>query len=155
MLKSGDPLPDIQLEASDGRRVALRELFGQRALVIYFYPKDHTFGCTLESCDFRDQYQQFLDLGAQVVGISRDDRSSHLSFIAEHQLPFVLLSDPDGSAHRAFGIKKVLGVLPARVTFVVTPPDLPGGIATIRFVYRSEIAFKTHVSEALGALRRL
>lgn len=149
MLTAGDALPNLELLASDGERVRLHDCFGPRALVIYFYPKDHTFGCTLESCDFRDQYQRFLDLGAQIVGISRDGVASHKSFVEQHRLPFRLLSDVSGAAHAAFGVKKALGLLPARVTFVAERPGV------IRFVYRSEIAFKAHVSEALLALQRL
>jgi peroxiredoxin Q/BCP len=147
MLAPGDPLPDLELLASDGRKVRLHDCFGQRALVLYFYPKDHTFGCTVESCDFRDQYQQFLMLGAQVVGISKDDLESHRRFVQKHQLPFLLLSDPDSLAHVTFGVKRVLGLFPARCTFVATRPGV------IQFVYRSELAFRAHASQALAALR--
>jgi len=149
MLAPGDPFPNPELHASDGRRVRLHDCFGQRALVVYFYPKDHTFGCTIESCDFRDQHPQFLALGAQIVGISKDDPETHHSFAQKFRLPFLLLSDPTAEAHEIFGVKKVLGIIPARVTFVATRPG------TIQFVYRSQLAFRAHASQALAALRAL
>ncbi|HTM46483.1 MAG TPA: peroxiredoxin [Polyangiaceae bacterium] len=149
MLAPGDLLPNPELLSGEGKSVRLHDCFGDSALVIYFYPKDHTFGCTIESCDFRDQYQAFLAQGAQVVGISRDDVRSHQSFIRQHGLPFPLLSDAQGTAHRLFGVKKVLGVLPARVTFVALRPGV------VRHVYQSELAFRAHATDALNALKRL
>jgi peroxiredoxin Q/BCP len=149
MLAPGDPLPNPELLSSQGKSIHLHDCFGDTALVIYFYPKDHTFGCTIESCDFRDQYQAFLAQGAHVVGISRDDIDSHRSFVAKHHLPFPLLSDSQGIAHQLFGVKKVLGVLPARVTFVALRPGV------IRHVYQSELAFRAHATDALSALDRL
>src|SRR5690242_20018474 len=114
MLQVGDPMPDVTLIGETGP-VKLRDRIG-KALVVYFYPKDETYGCTKEACSFRDQYEDFVGAGAEVIGISRDDASSHASFKAHHRLPFTLLSDPGGAVSNQWGIKG--GILPGRVTFV-------------------------------------
>src|SRR5580698_6341286 len=92
----GDPMPDVSL-LGDAGPVKLRDKIGDKALVVYFYPKDETYGCTIEACAFRDAYQDFTDAGADVIGVSRDDAASHASFKKNHRLPFTLLSDPNGS----------------------------------------------------------
>src|SRR5690606_37884996 len=119
-----------------------------KALVIYFYPKDETFGCTKEACSFRDQYEDFVAVGADVIGVSRDDATSHASFKQHHRLPFTLLSDPGGLVAKAWGIKTTLGV-PGRVTFVFDK----GGVVRHRF--ESAIRFGKHVDEALDVVKRL
>ena len=116
MVNVGDSMPDSVL-TSDAGSVPLRTKIG-KTLVIYFYPKDETAGCTKEACSFRDAYEDFVAAGAEVIGISRDDATSHASFKAHHRLPFTLLSDPDGTVAAAWGVKKSLGLLPERVTFV-------------------------------------
>jgi peroxiredoxin Q/BCP len=90
----GQQVPDIRLEASDGREVSLVDFKGQM-VVLYFYPKDMTPGCTTEACDFRDHYAALTEKGVQVIGVSPDDIKSHHKFIEKHQLPFLLLSDPE------------------------------------------------------------
>src|SRR5690349_14122573 len=108
MLKVGDPMPDVTL-TGDGGVVRLREHIG-KALVVYFYPKDETYGCTKEACSFRDQYEDFVAAGADVIGISRDNSASHAAFKSNHRLPFTLLSDPGGSVANAWGVKGSLGL---------------------------------------------
>src|ERR1700712_3288112 len=114
-LNPGDPMPDVSLVGPDGP-TKLREHIG-KPLVVYFYPKDETYGCTKEACSFRDQYEDFVAAGAEVIGISRDDAASHAKFREHHRLPFTLLSDPGGSVAAGWGVRSLLGI-PGRVTFV-------------------------------------
>jgi len=126
--------------------VELRERIG-KPLVVYFYPKDETYGCTKEACAFRDSYEDFVGAGAEVIGISRDDAASHASFKQHHRLPFTLLSDPGGKVGKAWGIDG--GLLPGRVTFVFDK----AGVCRHRF--SSAIRFGKHVDEALAVVRKL
>lgn len=107
MVKVGELVPNFKLPASNGQEVSLADYRGKK-LVIYFYPKDMTPGCTAESCDFRDFNGQFAEHGAEVIGISPDDLDSHEQFISEHKLPFLLLSDTDHGAAELFGVWKEL-----------------------------------------------
>src|SRR5258708_38455229 len=115
MLNVGDAMPDVTLVGDSGP-VKLRDRIGKK-LVVYFYPKDETYGCTKEACKFRDQYEDFVAAGAEVIGVSRDDAASHAKFREHHHLPFTLLSDPDGKVAASWGVKTTLG-LPGRTTFV-------------------------------------
>ena len=139
-LSPGDSMPDTTLIGPDGP-TKLRERIG-KPLVVYFYPKDETYGCTKEACGFRDQYEAFVEAGADVIGVSRDDAASHAKFRDHHRLPFTLLSDPGGQLAKAWGVKGGLG-LPGRVTFVFDKD----GVCRHRF--DSQIRFGKHVDEAL------
>ena len=145
-LKPGDPMPDSNLVGPDGP-INLRDKIG-KPLVVYFYPKDETYGCTIEACKFRDQYEDFVAAGAEVVGISRDDAGSHDRFKTHHKLPFTLLSDPRGEVASAWGVRGKLG-LPGRVTYVFDK----AGIVKHRF--DSMIRFGKHVDEALTVVKQL
>src|SRR5258708_3771303 len=114
-LSAGEAMPGNS-PASPRGPVKLRDKIG-KPLVVYFYPKDETYGCTKEACRFRDQYEDFVAAGAEVIGISRDDAASHAKFREHHHLPFTLLSDPDGKVAASWGVKTTLG-LPGRTTFV-------------------------------------
>ncbi len=146
MLNVGDSMPDVTLQG-EGGPVKLRDKIG-KPLVVYFYPKDETYGCTKEACSFRDQYEDFVGAGADVIGISRDDAKSHADFKSHHRLPFTLLSD-DGSAARVFGAKALFGMLPGRVTFVFDK----GG--KLRHRFDSMLKFNQHVDEALAVVKQL
>jgi len=146
MLNPGDAMPDTTLIGPDGP-VALRERLG-KTLVVYFYPKDETYGCTKEACSFRDHYEDFVTAGADVIGVSRDDAGSHASFRQHHRLPFTLLSDPGGKVATTWGVKG-LGPLPGRVTFVF---DKTG---TLRHRFSSQLRFGRHVDEALDVVKQL
>ena len=148
-IQPGDPVPDVALLDENGAEVRLRGLVSGRPLVICFYPKDGTPVCTMEACRFRDAYQDLRGLDADVVGISSDPPDSHRRFSERHGLPFRLLSDPDGSARRAFGTGRTLGILDARVTYVVD------GDGVIRHVFSSQFRPGKHVREALRGLREL
>lgn len=148
-LAPGDRMPDLTLPGPGGNPVRLHDLSGDKTLVVYFYPKDETAGCTAQACSFRDQYEDFSAAGAEVVGISGDSVESHESFARHHRLPFVLLSDPGGKARAAFGVGKTLGLIPGRVTFIVDR----GGV--IRHVFESQIRVGKHVDEALRVIKSL
>jgi peroxiredoxin Q/BCP len=145
-LQAGDAAPDFSLPDADGKPVSLSGFRG-RPVVLYFYPKDDTPGCTLEACAFRDQYEDFVDAGAVVVGVSSDSSGSHRAFASRHRLPFTLLSDRDGAVRKRYRVPSTLGLLPGRVTFVID------GRGVIRHVFNSQLAATRHVSEALDALR--
>jgi peroxiredoxin Q/BCP len=147
-LGPGDPAPDFTLEDQDGRPVRLADLRG-RPVVVYFYPKDDTPGCTRESCAFRDHYAAFQDAGAEVLGISSDPPASHKAFADKHRLPFRLLADAGGRVRAAFRVPRTAGLLPGRVTYVI---DREG---VIRHAFNSQLAATRHVDEALEVLRRL
>ena len=143
----GSTAPDITLPDQDGRPVSLSDLRG-RWVVVYFYPADDTPGCTAESCSFRDRYEDFVDAGATVVGISSDPVESHKRFAAKNRLPFTLLSDVDGTARKAFGVGRTLGLLPGRVTFVIDPEGV------VRSSFSSQFRPTRHIDEALAVIRR-
>ena len=149
MLQAGEPMPDVELEDADGRKLRTRDLVGEKVLVLYFYPKDDTPGCTAEACSFRDQYEDFVEAGAAVVGVSSDPGASHRAFAAKHRLPFTLLTDASGAARAAFGVKSTLGLLPGRATFVIDR----GGI--VRDAFSSQLRAREHVSRALEIVRGL
>ena len=126
-LEIGSPAPDFTLPDQDGDAVSLAALRGQR-VVIYFYPKDDTPGCTKEACNFRDQWAAFEQHGIKVLGISKDNAASHGKFIAKYSLPFTLLTDaepcPVATAYESYGLKKFMGkeyMGMMRHTFVVDP----------------------------------
>lgn len=146
MLNVGDSMPDVTLQGDAGS-VKLRDKIG-KPLVVYFYPKDETYGCTKEACSFRDAYEDFASAGAEVIGISRDGTKSHAEFKSHHKLPFTLLSD-DGSAAKAFGAKTLFGLLPGRVTFVF---DKDGKLA---HRFDSMMKFNQHADEALAVVKQL
>jgi peroxiredoxin Q/BCP len=115
----GDVAPDFTLPSQSGTPVRLGDMIGGKALVLYFYPKDDTPGCTAEACSFRDGYEAFVEAGAEVVGVSSDSAESHKRFAARHALPFVLLSDEGGEVRKLYGVPSTLGLLPGRVTYVI------------------------------------
>jgi peroxiredoxin Q/BCP len=147
-LAPGDPIPPIALEDAEGVLRRSDQLDG-RALVLFFYPKDDTPGCTAEACAFRDSYADLKALGAEVWGVSGDDANSHRRFAARHQLPFPLLVDRGNGLRQAFGVPAVLGLLPGRVTFVID------GDGVVRHVFNNLLDGAAHRQEALAALRRL
>jgi thioredoxin-dependent peroxiredoxin len=148
-IRVGDTAPDFTLPSQSGDPVRLRDRLGDRVVVLYFYPKDETPGCTAEACAFRDSHEAFTDAGAEVIGISSDSAGRHVSFAGRHQLPFTLLSDQGGGVRKSYGVPALLGVLPGRVTYVI---DRTG---TVRHVFNSMTNIGQHVSDALDVVRRL
>ncbi len=145
-VRAGDRAPDFELPDAAGRSVRLADFRSRKAVVLYFYPKDDTPGCTKEGCAFRDAYQEFQDLGAEVIGVSSDSGESHARFAAKHRLPFLLLSDRGGAVRKRYGVPSTLGLLPGRVTFVI---DREG---VVRHVFNSQLQAERHVREALASL---
>ncbi len=148
-IEEGDQAPDVTLPSHEGQEVSLVDFRGKQAVVLYFYPKDGTPGCTKEACSFRDAYEDFSEAGAAVIGVSGDSADSHQSFAANNRLPFTLLADSDGSLRKAFGVPKTLGLLPGRVTYVI---DKQG---VVRYVFNSQTQAERHVTEALKVVREL
>lgn len=141
-IKIGDIAPDFTLISQDGSSVNLRDFRGQ-TVVLYFYPKDDTPGCTKESCAFRDQYEVFKEQGAEVIGISGDSPESHQKFATKYQLPFILLSDKGDQVRKQYGATAAFGLFPGRVTYVI---DKNG---VVQYVFDSMLNFNGHVEEAL------
>lgn len=148
----GDMAPDFSLPDQHGRMVRfsdLRRAGGRDApVVLFFYPRNFTPGCTREACAFRDEFEQFTEAGALVVGISGDDAESHARFAATHRLPFTLLSDSGGEVRRLYGVPASLVLFPGRVTYVI---DTRGVVV---MVFNSQFRPGAHVRRALDALRR-
>jgi thioredoxin-dependent peroxiredoxin len=148
-VKVGDRAPDFALPSQEGKLISLADFRGKSALVLFFYPKDESPICTKEACSFRDAYEDFTKAGAAVIGVSSDSAESHQTFAAHHRLPFLLLSDTDGSLRKAFGVPKTLGILPGRVTYVIDKEGI------VRLIFNSQLAAGEHVAEALKIVRQL
>jgi peroxiredoxin Q/BCP len=149
MIDVGTAAPDFELPDQNGERVRLSGFRGKSPVVVYFYPKDDTSGCTIEACGFRDDFEKFQAAGAEVIGVSDDSESSHGAFVSKYKLPFTLLSDKGGSVRKLYGVKKTLGVIPGRVTFVI---DRAG---VVQHTFSSQSKPAQHVEEALKALASL
>ena len=145
----GDPAPELTLTTQSGEQISLAQYRGKNAVVLFFYPKDGTPVCTKEACAFRDAYEDFVEAGAVVIGVSGDSADRHEAFAANHRLPFVLVSDTDGLARRAFGVPKSMGLLPGRVTYVIDKDGI------VRHIFSSQFAADRHVQEALDWIRKL
>ncbi len=145
----GSIAPDFTLPSQSGEPVSLRDFLGKRPVVLFFYPKDNTPGCTRQVCAIRDEFEGFAKLDAEVVGISSDPVSSHERFTEDHNLPFTLLSDEGGRVRQLYGAPKTFGLFPGRVTYVI---DKEG---VVRHVFSSQLGVTRHVEEALRVLREL
>ena len=118
-------------------------------LVLYFYPKDDTPGCTAEACGFRDLYEEFTEAGAEVVGVSSDSEASHQRFAGKHKLRMRLLTDADGTLRQLYGVRSTLGIWPGRATFVIDRDGI------VRHVFASQLRIVSHVGQALDVVRTL
>lgn len=145
----GDEAPEFTLRSQTGEQVDLKEVIARNAVVLYFYPKDDTPGCTTEAKAFRDSYEAFKELGSEVIGVSSDTVDSHRDFASKCELPFTLLSDYDGKVRRLFGVPSALGLLPGRVTYVI---DTKG---VVRHIFSSQMNPGKHVEEAMKVLRSI
>jgi peroxiredoxin Q/BCP len=148
-LQLGDKIPDFSAKDSKDATFESTSIVGKKPVVIYFYPKDNTPGCTAQACSFRDQYEDFKDLGAEVIGISSDSIASHEKFIEQYRLPFILLSDNDKKIRNLFGVKPDLfGLIPGRVTYVADRNGI------IQFIFDSMNA-KNHIPKALETIKKM
>jgi len=147
-LQIGDATPSFSLFDQTGNPRTNKECKGQ-PLVLFFYPKDDTPGCTAEACGFRDKYELFRLLGALVWGVSNDNEASHRKFAEKNKLPFPLLCDEDNSLRKKFGVPKVLGLLDGRVTYIIDSKGI------IRHVFKDLLNAPQHVTEALTVLQEI
>jgi thioredoxin-dependent peroxiredoxin len=148
-IQVGDKAPDFTLPSQAGEQVRLSDRLGERIVVLYFYPKDETAGCTKEACAFRDSYEVFAEAGAEVIGVSSDSVDRHAAFAGHHELPFTLLSDQGGQVRKSYAVPATLGILPGRVTYVI---DRAG---TVRHVFSSQTNIGRHVNDALDVVKKL
>jgi peroxiredoxin Q/BCP len=146
MLLPGTPAPALTLPDQDGRPFDLAAAWEARNVVLFFYPKANTTVCTREACAFRDAFADLEALDTRVIGISRDGIGTQRAFASRWKLPFTLLCDVDGRAHKAFEVRGFLGLLPARITYVIAR----GG--TIRAAHDALLQSDGHVQAALAAL---
>ena len=145
-VKVGDKAPDFTLPNQSGQMVSLKDFLGKKSVVLFFYPKDFSRGCTAQVCAFRDSYEVFKDAGAEVIGVSSQSMSSHERFVFTFKLPYMLLSDEDGKVRKLYGVPSTLGVIPGRVTYVI---DKEG---VVRHIFNSQFNPEKHIEEALKAL---
>jgi len=146
-LTIGDRAPNFTLPSATGEKISLQDFIGEKSVVVYFYPKDDTPGCTKESCAFRDSYEVFKDAGAEVIGISGDSIESHQKFAQKYNLPFILLSDSKNEVRKLFGVPSTLFILPGRVTYVIDKEGI------VRHIFDSMLDFKAHVDEAIKTIK--
>lgn len=144
----GDQAPQFKARDQNGVERSIADL-GGKPLVLFFYPKDDTPGCTIEACSFRDQYAGIQALGAEVWGVSGDGASSHRRFASKFQLPYPLLVDEGNDLRNAFGVSKTLFVLPGRVTYVID------GAGVVRLVFDEMLDSNAHVRQAIATLQQL
>jgi peroxiredoxin Q/BCP len=150
MLSPGDRAPDFAGTLADGRQLRLRDFNGRRHVILYFFPKDFTPGCTKEACTFRDRRAEVAALDAEIVGVSLDTAEKHQKFADTYNLPYPLVSDRDGAIAGKYGVARLGGWLPTkRVTFVI---DKAG---VVQHVIQSELNINKHIDDALETLRRL
>ncbi|MGB5898888.1 MAG: peroxiredoxin [Geitlerinemataceae cyanobacterium] len=145
-VKIGEIAPDFTLSSQKGEPVSLKDFRGNKSIVLYFYPKDDTPGCTKESCGFRDRYVAFTEAGAEVIGISGDSIDSHKKFATKYQLPFTLVSDAGDRVRKLYGVPATFGLLPGRVTYVIDKDGI------VRHIFNSQFNFQGHIDESLQIL---
>jgi thioredoxin-dependent peroxiredoxin len=147
-ITKGAVVPNFKAKTQSGDSFELSDYLG-KPLVIYFYPKDNTPGCTTQACSFRDQYQDFQDLGAEVIGISGDSEASHDKFAQKHKLPFILLSDSTKKIRKLFGVPThFFGLMPGRVTYII---DKQGKVVSVF----DSIKANVHIEHALKMIKKM
>jgi len=146
-VKIGDIAPDFELNDANGTAVKLSSFRGEKSVVVYFYPKDETPGCTAQACSFRDSYDDFKEAGAEVIGISSDGANAHQGFASHHKLQFILLTDSAGKVRKQYGAYDLFGMIPGRVTFVI---DKEGKVI---HKFDSQLSPTKHIKEALEILQ--
>ncbi len=148
-IQVGDKLPRFEAYDDEGNIFDSSTVVGIKPVVFYFYPKDNTSGCTAQACSFRDQYQDFTDLGAEVIGISSDSTSSHKKFAKKYRLPFQLLSDQNKKIRNIFGVKtNLFGLVPGRVTYVLDENGI------VKLIFDSMMP-TNHIPKALEIIKNI
>lgn len=149
LVKVGDVAPDFTLLDQFGQKVSLGDFIGKKPVVLYFYPKDFSMGCTREACAFRDSYEAFKELGAEVIGVNTASQERHGEFASAYKLPFRLLADEGGKVRELYGVPASFGLIPGRVTYIIDRSGI------VRYVFNSQLNPTKHVEEALKILRTL
>tara|TARA_Y100001968_G_scaffold298007_1_gene307546 strand:- start:7518 stop:7979 length:462 start_codon:yes stop_codon:yes gene_type:complete len=147
-LKPGDKVPEFSLLDQLGKTRSINER-RNKALVLFFYPKDDTPGCTIEACGFRDKYDLFKILGAEVWGVSNGDSTSHLKFASKNNLPYPLLCDTNNILRKEFGVPKFLGILEGRVTYIIDSNGI------IRHIFEDLLNGPAHIKEAIKVVKKI
>jgi len=147
-VKAGDSAPEFEAVTSEGTKLGLKDLVGKKNIVLYFYPKDDTPGCTKEACSFRDNIQAVRKMGAEVVGVSVDGVESHKKFTSKYNLPFPLISDKEKRIATAYGVLKDTGTSASRVTFII---DKSGKVAKVF----PTVDVTKHTQEVIEALKAI
>jgi thioredoxin-dependent peroxiredoxin len=142
----GSKAPNFALSSQSGEMVSLKDFLGKKPVVLFFYPKDDTLGCTKEVCAFRDSFEEFRKLDTEVIGICSDSVESHISFAEKHSLPFSLLSDEGGKVRKLYGVPNTFGIFPGRVTYIIDEEGV------VRHIFASQLGVERHVEEALKGL---
>lgn len=148
-IKEGDKLPYFTLADQNNKSFSTKDYIGKQSMVIYFYPKDDTPGCTKEACKFRDEFEDFKNLNALVIGISSDSVESHKKFEEKYNLPFILLADVNNEIRKLFGVPKSLLFMPGRVTYIVNKE----GVVT--YVFNSQFGAEKHIDIAKKKLQEI
>lgn len=148
-VKAGISAPDFTLPNQLGEMVSLKDFIGKKIIVLYFYPKDFSSGCTAEACAFRDSYEVFKDSGAEVIGVSSQSVDSHKRFALTNSLPFILLSDADGKIRKLYGATSMFGLMAGRVTYIIDKKGI------VRHVFSSQLNPTKHIEEALRIIKEL
>jgi peroxiredoxin Q/BCP len=150
MIQIGDNCPVFKLKNQFGEEFNLANLLGNKTLVIYFYPKDDTPGCTKEACSFRDRFEEFQDLGCEVIGISSDSENKHKEFAEKHKLPFILLADTNQAVRKSFGVPgSLFGLIPGRVTYII------GKDKKVKGIFNSLLNPEGHIQHALELVKQM
>jgi len=149
-LEVGDTIPTFILKDQNNNNFDIDSYRGKVPMVIYFYPKDDTPGCTKEACSFRDEFEAFTDLNVKVVGISSDDVASHKKFEEKYNLPFTLLADTKKKVRKLFGVpNSLMGLIPGRVTYVINKNGI------IAHIFSSQFGAEEHITESLSILNTM
>lgn len=146
----GDKCPTFELNDQEGKLRKREEFLTKKALVLYFYPKDDSPGCTAQACSFRDAYEEWLEVGAEVIGVSGDTLEQHKKFAKKHNLPFTLLADTNNKLRKQMGVPtNLFGLIPGRVTYVIDNQGVVKGL------FNSQLDVKGHVKKALEIIEKL
>ena len=146
----GDVFPDFILNDENGDEFDLKRDFTNSYLVLYFYPKDETPGCTKQACYFKDNYDDFKEIDCEIIGISSDNETSHRSFKTNYNLPFKLLCDQDSKLRKEIQLPKdFFGLSPGRITFLLNSKN------EILFIHRSSLKMKSHIKKVLDFLNEI
>ena len=148
-VKVGVVAPDFALPNQSGQLVQLKDFIGKSIIVLYFYPRDFSTGCTAEACAFRDSYESFKQAGAEVIGVSSQSVDSHQRFAQANTLPFILLSDESGKVRKLYGASSAFGLFPGRVTYIIDKKGI------VRHMFSSQLNPTRHIEEALRIIKEI